>query len=117
MHQHTHANRIWNRACGEAPLRTREGDRALTDLLQWHGYIMNGGVLHAVELLSASELSNAAAAYGYFGLDAVAYSLSLRERNIEELKRTWRTGKTARCRVSWHHSIGQRTCGLFLNSG
>jgi hypothetical protein len=45
-------------------------------LLQAHGYIMNGGVLHAVELLSLSELGNAAAGYAYFGLVAVVSLLA-----------------------------------------
>jgi hypothetical protein len=67
---------IWNRACGEAPVRSSPGDRALTDMLRVHGLIMNGGVLHAVEILTASELCDSEAGYCFYGLDAVASLLS-----------------------------------------
>ena len=60
---------IWNRAClhsgGTSPL---EGDLALADLLQAHGMVMNGGVVHALESLDAQARSRAAAAFRYFGL-------------------------------------------------
>ena len=78
----TDAIKIWNRACGEG-LRTLPGDRALTDLLYAHGMAMNGGVLHAVELMTADELSDAQAGYRYFGLDDIALLLS-RARQIFE---------------------------------
>jgi hypothetical protein len=42
---------------------------------------MNGGVLHAVECLSASELSNAESGYRYYGLDAIA-SLLVHARTL-----------------------------------
>jgi len=44
---------------------------------------MNGGVLHAVECLSASELADARSGYRYFGFDAVA-DLLARARKIWE---------------------------------
>jgi hypothetical protein len=72
----TQADMIWNRACGENPIRSLPGDRALTDLLRAHGLAMNGGVLHAVELLSASELCNAESGYRLYGLDSAASLLS-----------------------------------------
>jgi hypothetical protein len=59
MAELTDADKIWNRACGADPLRTLPGDRALTDLLHPHGLVMNGGVLHAAECMSADELSDA----------------------------------------------------------
>jgi hypothetical protein len=76
MAELTEADMIWNRACGEDPLRSLSGDRALADLLRAHGLAMNGGVLHAVECLTASELSDAGAGYRYYGLDGVASLLS-----------------------------------------
>jgi hypothetical protein len=83
MAELTRADMIWNRACGEDALRSLLGDRALTDLLRAHGLIMNGGVLHAVECLTASELSDAESGYRFYGLDAAASLLS-RARTILE---------------------------------
>jgi hypothetical protein len=80
----TEADMIWNRACGEDPLRTLPGDRALANLLYAHGLAENGGVLHAVEFMTANELSDAAAGYRYYGLDDVA-SLLYRARAIFEI--------------------------------
>src|SRR6476661_8332679 len=79
----TESDTIWNRACGEEPLRALPGDRALADLLYAHGLAINGGVLHAVECMTAEELSNAEAGYRYYGLDDVASLLS-RARAIFE---------------------------------
>ncbi len=79
----TDADMIWNRACGEDPLRALPGDRALADLLRAQGLAMNGGVLHAVECLTSSELSAAVAGYRYYGLDEIASLLS-RARTIFE---------------------------------
>jgi hypothetical protein len=76
MPELTHADMIWNRACGEEPLRSLLGDRALADLLRAHGLAMNGGVLHAVECLTARELSDAKSGYRFYGLDAAAYLLT-----------------------------------------
>ena len=81
MHELTKADLIWNRACGDNQVRSLAGDRALADLLRAHGLAMNGGVLHAVECLTASELSAAEAGYRFYGLDTVASLLS-RARTI-----------------------------------
>jgi hypothetical protein len=81
MPELTQADMIWNRACGEDPLRDLPGDRTLADMLRAHGLAMNGGVLHAVECLTASELSNAQAGFRFYGLDCVASLLS-RARTI-----------------------------------
>jgi hypothetical protein len=83
MYELTEADMIWNRACGEDPLRALPGDRAIVDLLYAHGLAMNGGVLHAVEVMTAEELSCAEAGYRYYGLDDVA-SLLFRARVILE---------------------------------
>jgi hypothetical protein len=67
------ADLIWNRATmengGKNPCC---GDIALSSLLHAHGLIMNGGVLNAVELLTADELSAAQDGFRFFGLDAAA---------------------------------------------
>src|SRR5580692_9541571 len=76
MAELTEAEMVWNRACSEDPLRSLPGDRALADLLRAHGLAMNGGVLHALECLTAEELTNAEAAYRFYGLAAVASLLS-----------------------------------------
>jgi hypothetical protein len=76
MYELTQADMIWNRACGADPLRTLPGDRALADLLRAHGFVMNGGVQHAVESLTGSALSDALSAYRFYGFDAAASLLS-----------------------------------------
>ncbi len=64
---------VWNRAAtkhgGELP---RAGDAALSALLLAHGLVMNGGVLHAIEGLEASELAAAREGFCFFGFDEVA---------------------------------------------
>ncbi len=73
---------IWNRAAtengGNAPSR---GDIALSALLSAHGLAMNGGVLHAAELLTEDNLKAALDGYRFFGLDAVA-ELLVRARHL-----------------------------------
>jgi hypothetical protein len=44
---------------------------------------MNGGVLHAVECLTASELKDAECGYRFYGFDAVAF-LFARARQLVE---------------------------------
>ncbi|MGD0959893.1 MAG: hypothetical protein ABSB19_08805 [Methylomonas sp.] len=64
---------IWNRAAldagGDDP---REGDSALAALLLLHGMAMNGGVDHAIDVLSSEEYAMALAGYRYYGLERVA---------------------------------------------
>lgn len=83
MYELTDADRIWNRACGDEPLRVLPGDRALVDLLYAHGLAMNGGVLHAIEYMTVEEQIDAEAGYRYFGFDDVV-SLMSRARKIFE---------------------------------
>ena len=83
MAELTEADMIWNRACSEDPLRALPGDRALADLLYAHGLAMNGGVLHAVECMTAEEQSDAEAGYKYYGLDDVGLLLSRARRIFE----------------------------------
>jgi hypothetical protein len=75
MQNHQHEDAIWNRACLQ-PIRTHLGDRMLSDLLQAHGMVMNGGVLHAAECLSDSELQDALIAFSFYGLEPAAEILS-----------------------------------------
>jgi hypothetical protein len=73
----TTADKIWNRAAMEAGGNTPgPGDRALASLLLVHGLIMNGGVHHAVEGVTSSELSAATEGYSYFGYGDVAALLN-----------------------------------------
>ncbi len=72
MAELTDGDRIWNRACGSDQLRTLPGDCALADMLRAHNLTMNGGVLHAVECLTASELADAEAGYRFYGLGEVS---------------------------------------------
>lgn len=84
MYELTEADKIWNRACGADPLRSLPGDRALADLLRAHGLAMNGGVLHAVECLSAAELSDAEDGYRFYGFAEVASLLSRARKLFEK---------------------------------
>jgi hypothetical protein len=86
MYKLTQADMIWNRACGKDRLRSRPGDRALADLIRAHGLAMNGGVFHAVECLTARQLSNAAAGYRFYGLHAAASLLLRAKRMLEKFK-------------------------------
>ncbi len=83
MYKMTDADLIWNRACYGGGPDPRAGDRALAALLTAHGLTMNGGVLHAVECLTPSEMSEAQSGYRFFGLEAVADLLSYAHRVFE----------------------------------
>ena len=83
MYKMTNADLIWNRACAGGGSDSRAGDRALAALLTAHGLTMNGGVLHVVECLTPSEMSDAQSGYRFFGLDAVADLLSHARRVFE----------------------------------
>lgn len=73
MYELTEADLIWNRAClGKMASLSSPGDRALRGLLSFHNLTMNGGVLHALEVLGLTELEDAKSGYRFFGLEAVA---------------------------------------------
>ena len=80
--------RIWNRAAmeGGGPA-ARTGDRMLSAMIQAHGLISSGGVLHALEALTAEEMTGAIHGYRYFGLDDVAAFLTT-EATVPEAERT-----------------------------
>ena len=64
---------VWNRACLESGgVTLATGDRALAALLLAHGLAMNGGVVHAMDCLTKSELTAAIAGFNYFGLTAAS---------------------------------------------
>lgn len=68
----TEADLVWNRATLEkGGLHLRAGDRALAALLSAHGLTMNGGVLHAIELLDEHKYTAAKSGYRFFGFDKV----------------------------------------------
>jgi hypothetical protein len=78
------ADLIWNRAAleqgGSSP---GAGDRALADVLAFHGLAMSGGVLDAIERTSAAELARIGAAFRWFGLEAVDDLLASVRRDIQ----------------------------------
>jgi hypothetical protein len=71
--QLSHEDRVWNRAAveggGPSPAA---GDRALSSLLLVHGLVMNGGVEHAIEVLSPNEVGAAILGFRYFEFVDVA---------------------------------------------
>ena len=70
------ADLIWNRAAIESGGKAaRAGDRALADLLFAHGMVMNGGVGHAIDVLSSEEFSAALRGFRFFDFDEVALLL------------------------------------------
>lgn len=72
----TEADQIWNRAALESGgSRPSDGDRSLAALLLAHGMVMNGGVGHAIEVLSAAEIAEAAAGFRYFSFNEVGQLL------------------------------------------
>jgi hypothetical protein len=78
-------DQIWNRAAMESGgAAALDGDRALADLLLAHGMIMNGGVGHALEVLSSDEFAAALDGYRFFGLNAVASLLEYTANAAED---------------------------------
>ena len=73
MYALSDADKVWNRAAMEAGgSEPRSGDRALADLLLFHSLAMNGGVLQALEELSAENVKDAIQGFRYFELHGVA---------------------------------------------
>jgi hypothetical protein len=89
MDQET-ADKIWNRAClDDGRYEPMAGDKALTALLYAHGLIMNGGVDHAMEIMSDSEAIVAIAGFRFFGLEAVAILLETGKGNESDKDREY----------------------------
>ena len=67
------ADRVWNRAALESGGGSPgPGDRALAALLLAHGLAMNGGIHHALDVLSESEWAAAVDGFEFFGLTETA---------------------------------------------
>ena len=76
------ADLIWNRAALEHGGTTPGiGDRAQADVLAFHGLVMSGGMLDAVERTPAGDRARIEAAFRWFGLDAVAEPAGFHARN------------------------------------
>jgi hypothetical protein len=78
------ADLIWNQAVlengGSSP---GVGDRALAEMLAFHGLAVSGGVLDAIERTSAADQARIGAAFCWFGLEPVAHLLASVQRGIE----------------------------------
>ena len=57
----------------------------LAALMYAHGLVMNGGVLHAVEIMEDTELADAMSAYKFYSLTAVADLLSRAKTQLRSL--------------------------------
>lgn len=77
---------IWNRAASTEPLppHARIGDRALRDVLEIHGYVMNGGLDHALDVMG-HDAARAAAAWEYFGRPDMAELLRRALRVVPDM--------------------------------
>ncbi len=92
------AGPVWNRAVleagGSAP---RSGDTALAGLMRFHGLAMNGGIDHALDVLSATAVDAAIAGFRYFDLPEVASVLAATrfarrsESQLEKLQQRYAT--------------------------
>ncbi|GEP49236.1 hypothetical protein FVP74_09220 [Microbacterium saccharophilum] len=90
----THVDEIWNRALDlDSPAAaTHPGDAALLTVLTFHGLVMDGGLLNAVELHMNDDVYPVDAvvdAYRFFGLEDAGGAidnavLELRERASDE---------------------------------
>ncbi|WP_337060823.1 DMP19 family protein [Kineococcus sp. G2] len=81
---------LWNRACEwDAPaIKTHRGDEALHVALTFHGSVMNGGLLNAVETYAEDPeypLPRVLQAYRFLGLDAVASIIERARQEYEEV--------------------------------
>lgn len=69
------ANEVYHRALDYERDLSAPGDRALRDLLTFHGSVWNGGLLDAVENYAKDAefpLARVIDAYRYFGMEAMA---------------------------------------------
>ena len=81
---------LWNRACQfDSPaISTHEGDAALHVALVFHGSVVNGGLLDAVESYGSDgnyPLPRVLRAYRFLGLDDLAQNIEAARREFEEL--------------------------------
>ncbi len=82
------ADQVWNRAAMESGGNfPGPGDRALASLLLLHGFAMNGGIHHAIEILNPEDLAAAIDGFSYFGFDEM--SLWLGSADSDPLLSEW----------------------------
>ncbi len=63
-------DKIWNRAAsGDGG---EQGDEALAALLLFHGTVMNGGLVNALEVLDEEQIASGVEGYRFFGFDDAA---------------------------------------------
>lgn len=87
MYQFTEADKVWNRACGQAECSSPGvGDSALAALIAFHSVAMNGGVLHALEYRSDVEVISAVEGYRFFGLDEAADMIEAALSELREIQ-------------------------------
>jgi hypothetical protein len=80
----TPADMIWNRAAmDEGGQNPASGDRALAALLKAHSLAMNGGVMHAVEILDELSIADAKTGYRFFGFEGIPNLLSRAKELLE----------------------------------
>ena len=78
------ADEIWNRATATADgVELRSGDLALSAVLHLHGLAMSGGLVDAVERLTAAEADAAEAGFRWFGLDPAAEVVASIRRELD----------------------------------
>ena len=73
------ADEVWNRAMEYERGLAAQGDRALRDLLTFHGSVQNGGLVDAVGNYAEDlefPLARVIDGYRYFGMDGVAALIS-----------------------------------------
>lgn len=88
----THVDEIWSRALDlDSPAAaTHPGDAALLTVLTFHGLVMNGGLLNAVELHLNDDVYPVDAvvdAYRFFGLEDAAGAIDnavLEQRELHD---------------------------------
>jgi len=77
------ADRIWNRAAGQAgDGDLGPGDRALAALLLAHGLACNGGVIHCIEGLSPDQIREAGRGFQFFEMVEVADFLAEAQASV-----------------------------------
>jgi hypothetical protein len=75
---------VWNRACYGGGEKPRQGDKHLSAILHFHGPAMNGGVMHAIEFCSRTEIQGAIAGYSYLGLDQAVSVIGKAEQIMKD---------------------------------
>ncbi len=78
---------IWNRAASaeRLPPEARAGDRALRAALELHGYVMNGGLDHGLDVMGADGVERAAEGWEFLGRTEVADLLREVVRTVPDL--------------------------------